>query len=972
VTAIIRKPVPAAKLPEPLSCKDGECRDLRARRIGSLTEKTPSLDFRCPNLNNGCTTSAFKYPRKVKLEATYPKGYRFHYHQGIDIGGVDGKTQIISVVSGKVRKVGKEPVKGYGGYGRFVEIEGDDGLFYLHAHCAEILVEEGKPVKEQDPIAIVGCTGFETDEEVQPELEHCEALKKWRNEGAQGAPPKPPEVTVVSKTGTPRKMNWMGAHLHFEVSKQPFGPQHALISSKHPETGASIKIKVDRSTDDENREVTEDPLEVLAGLRDWGGTGAPEVLYFPNGDLVTASRIEPMHRAIEHQRLGGYFPIGAHARWHGGVHLFGAQGERFVAPFSGTIIAVRLDEDPERAYQTFGSTNFVLMKHEIPEALVQRLAPRPAEPKRAGERQPSTAAAAQNPKVKVGRGGDNPAAYVIDAKRMLHGLLAADGAPYFSPDDAAALESSAVDEVFFGAIERFQNALNATKPKQTKGEGKGLMRISGPTWNALRAAAPLPAPPVEPPRSSSTASGANGSGDSSQTAQGSSSSAPSENTKAVYSLFLHGEAVALNAACAQRVPWLTRIELEPTEEEKQSAETEREHEGQAERDEAAHTMTGDVGAAGRNVENESEDVSWVQARLKRFGYFSGEVGQAVDPSLLAAIKRFQVKHLNAKKPDGVVSPGGSTYDKLTRTPAELGLNGKKKDAIDPGFLRRARTREGETVKVVSDLRVAIEAGEVLWTTGLGGADNDEGHAPLIHWEIFSAEPLMQTWEQLEDTGDDLSVDVTSPLVSEIEQVTDVDDDEKVLSKNEVATYFSTGLGLHLRSYQCRFKHEAAFTPDAVEAAMSKLGDPFPEGSRAQVEPYLWWNQAAAVLPSSAVVWHYNPVAFVAEYARAKGLFSCTLRINVRRTGHAIPSAFVKLSAPGMPNQELRTNDEGFIILSEVAPGTYKAETGDELANSSELVRASATLAVGGVGEINLELRALGHSARSAAPIRFGA
>jgi hypothetical protein len=114
--------------------------------------------FTCPNHESdghagGCETRAFTYPRGISKKGS------FHYHQGIDIGNTVGQT-IVSVVDGIVVTacdgVPLDNPKSYrfSGYGKVVIVKGkSDGLYYFHAHCAELLVKEGDEVFEQMPIA---------------------------------------------------------------------------------------------------------------------------------------------------------------------------------------------------------------------------------------------------------------------------------------------------------------------------------------------------------------------------------------------------------------------------------------------------------------------------------------------------------------------------------------------------------------------------------------------------------------------------------------------------------------------------------------------------------------------------------------------------------------------------------------------------------------------------------------------------
>ncbi len=65
---------------------------------------------------------------------------------------------------------------------------------------------------------------------------------------------------------------------------------------------------------------------------------------------------------------GGFFPVGPLQRyrlWHGGVHLHAPEGTPLVAPLQGQVVAARMGDYDE----AIGSTNFVLIRHEIKVAL---------------------------------------------------------------------------------------------------------------------------------------------------------------------------------------------------------------------------------------------------------------------------------------------------------------------------------------------------------------------------------------------------------------------------------------------------------------------------------------------------------------------------------------------------------------------------------------------------------------------------
>lgn len=83
-------------------------------------------------------------------------------HDGYDLVGIDSK-EIHSTVNGTVCHAGWEnPANQKQGFGQFVCIKGNDGLFYYFGHLSEIKCKYGDNVKITDVIGIEGSTGFST------------------------------------------------------------------------------------------------------------------------------------------------------------------------------------------------------------------------------------------------------------------------------------------------------------------------------------------------------------------------------------------------------------------------------------------------------------------------------------------------------------------------------------------------------------------------------------------------------------------------------------------------------------------------------------------------------------------------------------------------------------------------------------------------------------------------------------------
>lgn len=81
-------------------------------------------------------------------------------HNGVDLVAEHG-TLLLAVEKGKVVEVKNDP-NGYGKHLRFITDKSFNGLCreWTYGHCDDILVEVGMSVKEGEPIATMGNTGF--------------------------------------------------------------------------------------------------------------------------------------------------------------------------------------------------------------------------------------------------------------------------------------------------------------------------------------------------------------------------------------------------------------------------------------------------------------------------------------------------------------------------------------------------------------------------------------------------------------------------------------------------------------------------------------------------------------------------------------------------------------------------------------------------------------------------------------------
>jgi hypothetical protein len=257
--------------------------------------------------------------------------------------------------------------------------------------------------------------------------------------------------------------------------------------------------------------------------------------------------------------------------------------------------------------------------------------------------------------------------------------------------------------------------------------------------------------------------------------------------------------------------------------------------------------------------NAAADVQRVQARLKVHGVYSGPESGSYDAATKAAIEQFQgqmVRDGIIRGVDVIISPGGRTWTTLQRAPQ------RARPQLDEALVDALRS--GDVVA----LDKPIGGGEVLWTSGEYGSP---GHrAELIHWEIFSAEPLLPGRTKVEDDDDDFNLD-NAQIVDMVEQDTGWWESDEILTLAEIVRFYAEHPSAKLlRDYQCRFISEWAVDLDVAIPKMHGAHLFSTHGLAQRMQPYLWWQEAEAqgvALPDPKC-WHYNPITFTRALAAA--------------------------------------------------------------------------------------------------------
>lgn len=627
-----------------------------------------------------------------------------------------------------------------------------------------------------------------------------------------------------------------GPHLHFEVITK--------LSGTAP--GKETQLGLDMTRRGGTDQPRLDPLYILEELGPWGMAK----VHLPWGGELTRRIANARHEVIESSTAGGFFPLGANNHWHGGVHLPAPLGSELVAPFDATIVAARLDPDATGSFHPgAGHSNFILLRHELAEdsyALFQGRDPTDVEPKPISEPKPKARAVGR-------RHCTNLPADVVAVKHALHEHLDDGGHPYY---DLADLDAPETSKALWAAIAAFQAERVELKSPD------GVVDIPGKTWTALHHGSPPTEPATEPTVEPSPAR-------------------PLDPKRVVYSLLMHLQPLPLTDATANDFAWLRQVKLapnpaDPAEDQALRARDDREDDLA----EAKHDLKGSVGAtsaSGTHATNDPGDVLFVCKRLVRFGYHPGPPAPTCDEPLITAIRELQNAHHpyfeKERNGDGRVDTTGDTIGLLHKTRDQLlGGTSARSTSLDPIFLHRATLRDDHGVaKVLTNLDVKVRSGEPLWRSGQAAGTTPDGSTSImleqVHWELFSEHLLVgATWEPpFEDYTEDLTADVPARITTMIDDGVPELAQDGVLEPREIQAFYASGRARFLRRTPCRFISHWALDADGAAARLAEIGFD-PTGVAEQLRPFMWWDQAAPVLPGSHFVWHYDPVEFMAEYS----------------------------------------------------------------------------------------------------------
>lgn len=890
MTAILRNPVAGSVIPRRLRCVDFESGGNACS--GAFAKSPLGVRFSCPNrkaANGRCDDKAFCYPRKQRrMKRTGVVAP--HYHQGIDLMATTG-TEIVSVSDGVVVHVELEEVKD-ATYGKAVgvrsQLPGGEWVIFYYTHCDDTsFVKVGDRVRQQQRIATVGHTG-----------------------------------TATKKS----------PHLHFEVIRTP--------ADEHRRQAIPTEVPILETVIGETGPRL-DPVRVLEELGPWGMSA----VYLPTSTKegpdkkpksFTPEAAIGAHKDVERD-VGGYYPLGANNTWHGGVHLnLRPPGQMLIAPFDATIVAVRLDAEADSASGMYGSTNFMLLRHELGEEVANLLGGK--SPGDADDDPASGGKGKGKAKVPhgVGLGATNPVQDVVAVKLGLHAHGDESGRPFYAPPDPASLTSGVPDDALFDAIKAFQGTLpRPKKMKKSHPWPDGVVSKGGYTWSAIFGGSKQKAPAAEAEVGDTTEPAEPEGGD---TPEPQKPAEPPDPKRTLYCLLMHLGAASVEAV-AKTADWLgtARVAPRPGNDDEVLLVASRAERADDEAEGEERKLKGRVGFPVGDPEEHAgdpEELRWVQKRLIRFGFYGGDADGAWSERVREAIAAFQAAYVDyyatsSEAAPGYITPGGDTARALRKP--KWKLDGEAPSgAVDPLFAARLGERAGSgRAVVVSGLSIPVRAGENLWPGGhlITVIDGGPTKRNQLHFEFFSEHPLTD-WQVLIDETNDLVVDLPDVFFDAVEVVPGFAKDRR-LEADEIRAFYASKGSAFLRRTLAKFRSEWDLDIPAWVKRLDDLGFEV-DGIGDALESHMFWTEATDVLPSSSHVWHYNPIEFLSRYAElvkvleprpAAPRTSCTLAVRVRfADGQVWSGARVVLSMFGSADVAASADVHGLVVFDDLAAG----------------------------------------------------
>ncbi len=182
-----------------------------------------------------------------------------------------------------------------------------------------------------------------------------------------------------------------------------------------------------------------------------------------------------------------------------------------------------------------------------------------------------------------------------------------------------------------------------------------------------------------------------------------------------------------------------------------------------------------------------------------------------------------------------------------------------------GYKKIIKKSAEENPGEVLQLNHPVIPGEIIGYMGEFGISSNR--KPMVHWEIFSEKLIGTGWKTATDNDSDYACD-SDEIIKLIDSASGLKTGE--LDAQEIINFYrDTERSKKVREYACKFISEWGVD---WEAALQKLGTKFKivDGVNAEdLKPYVFWDSAKAKgveLPSSKLVYHYNPIRFLERLA----------------------------------------------------------------------------------------------------------
>ena len=162
----------------------------------------------------------------------------------------------------------------------------------------------------------------------------------------------------------------------------------------------------------------------------------------------------------------------------------------------------------------------------------------------------------------------------------------------------------------------------------------------------------------------------------------------------------------------------------------------------------------------------------------------------------------------------------------------------------------------------------VKSGDIIGYVGKGIAyqSGKPVKKSLVHWSILSIDQPGSEWKTAEDSEEQLQCDlasIASVLNDGASEGTTIFDTDTPTRNDVIDFYQDESNAEKLRSFACKFKSEWSVDWQAAEEKIVAAGLK-PEIEK--LAKYNMWEEIVQFdenLPANGIMWHYNPVAYLA-------------------------------------------------------------------------------------------------------------